>query len=204
MITKVYKGFTGDNRGMHGFTGNYEGIQGFTGEYRGIQGFVTEYKGIQRITGDYKRYARDYRGLQGYITVYRGLQGYTRVYRGLKGCTRVYRRLQGCTGDTGEQGWRSGESAHLPPMWPGFDSRTRRHMWVEFVVVSSLLRGFFSGLSGFPRSTKILFALGTVDEEPLRGNATANSHLLFYLLYTHLYRIFVLVKCECGKNVKLI
>ena len=23
----------------------------------------------------------------------------------------------------GEQGWRSGESAHLPPMWPGFDSR---------------------------------------------------------------------------------
>ena len=21
-----------------------------------------------------------------------------------------------------------------PPMWPGFDSRTRRHMWVEFVV----------------------------------------------------------------------
>ena len=33
-----------------------------------------------------------------------------------------------------EQGWRSGESARLPPMWPGFDSRTRRHMWVEFVV----------------------------------------------------------------------
>ena len=22
----------------------------------------------------------------------------------------------------GEQGWRSGESARLPPMWPGFDS----------------------------------------------------------------------------------
>ena len=109
------------------------------------------------------------------------------------------------THDIGEQGRRSGESARLSPtpMWPGFDSRTRRHMWVEFVVVSSLLRGFFSGLSGFPRSTKILFALGTVDEEPLRGNATANSHLLFYLLYTHLYRIFVLVKCECGKNVNL-
>ena len=26
----------------------------------------------------------------------------------------------------GEQVWRSGESAGLPPMWPGFDSRTRR------------------------------------------------------------------------------
>ena len=31
----------------------------------------------------------------------------------------------------GEQGWRSGESTRLPPMWPGFDSWTRRHMWVE-------------------------------------------------------------------------
>jgi len=36
----------------------------------------------------------------------------------------------------GEQGWRSGESARFPPMWPGFDSHTRRHMWVEFVVGS--------------------------------------------------------------------
>ena len=35
-----------------------------------------------------------------------------------------------------EQGWRSCESARLPPMWPGFDSRSRCHMWVEFVVGS--------------------------------------------------------------------
>ena len=33
-----------------------------------------------------------------------------------------------------EQGWRSGESTRLPPMWPGFDSWTRRHVWVESVV----------------------------------------------------------------------
>ena len=33
----------------------------------------------------------------------------------------------------GVQGWRSGESTRLPPIWPGFDSQTRRHMWVEFV-----------------------------------------------------------------------
>ena len=26
--------------------------------------------------------------------------------------------------------WRSGESARLPPMWPGFDSWTQRHMFV--------------------------------------------------------------------------
>ena len=36
----------------------------------------------------------------------------------------------------GEEGWRSGESTRLPPMWPWFDSQTRRHMWVEFVVGS--------------------------------------------------------------------
>ena len=52
-------------------------------------------------------------------------------------------------------GWRSGESARLPPMCPGFDSRTWRHMWVEFVV-GSLLKSerFFSGYSGFPLSSK--------------------------------------------------
>ena len=33
----------------------------------------------------------------------------------------------------GLQGWRSGESTGLPLMWLGFDSQTRRHMWVEFV-----------------------------------------------------------------------
>ena len=55
----------------------------------------------------------------------------------------------------GEQGWRSGESTHLLPMWPGFDSRTRRHMWVEFVVGSLLCsERFFSGYSGFPLSAK--------------------------------------------------
>ena len=36
----------------------------------------------------------------------------------------------------GELGWRSGESACLPPMCPGFNSRTRLHMWAEFVVGS--------------------------------------------------------------------
>ena len=55
----------------------------------------------------------------------------------------------------GEQGWRSGESARLPPMWPGFDSRSRRHMWVEFVVGSRpCSERFFSGYSGFPLSSK--------------------------------------------------
>ena len=56
---------------------------------------------------------------------------------------------------TGERGWRSGESTHFPPMWPGFDSWTRPHMWVEFVVGSLLYsKRFFSGYSGFPLSAK--------------------------------------------------
>ena len=42
---------------------------------------------------------------------------------------------QPCIGHIrGSKGWRSGESARLPPMWPGFKSRCRRHTWVEFVV----------------------------------------------------------------------
>ena len=36
----------------------------------------------------------------------------------------------------GMQECRSGESAYLPSLWPEFDSRTRRHMWIEFVVGS--------------------------------------------------------------------
>ena len=55
----------------------------------------------------------------------------------------------------GEQGWRSGESTRLPSMWLGFDSLTRRHMWVEFNVDSRLCsERFFSGYSGFPVSSK--------------------------------------------------
>ena len=53
----------------------------------------------------------------------------------------------------GERGWRSGESARLPPIWPEFKSQRRRNMWVEFVVGSLLCsERFFSGYSGFPLS----------------------------------------------------
>ena len=39
--------------------------------------------------------------------------------------------------------------------WPGFDSRTRCHMWVKFVVGSRLCsKRFFSGYSAFPLSSK--------------------------------------------------
>ena len=54
----------------------------------------------------------------------------------------------------GAGGWRSGESARLLPMWPGFDSRIRCHMWVEFVSSRPCSEGFFSGYSGFLPSSK--------------------------------------------------
>ena len=50
----------------------------------------------------------------------------------------------------GGQGWRSDESTRLPPMWPGFDSRYRCRMWVEFVVGSRpCSEGFSPGSSVF-------------------------------------------------------
>ena len=56
---------------------------------------------------------------------------------------------------TGEQGWLRGESTRLSPMWSGSNSRTRRHMWVEFVVGSRpCSKRFFSGYSGFPLSSE--------------------------------------------------
>ena len=40
-------------------------------------------------------------------------------------------------------------------MWPGFDSWTQRHLWVEFFVGSRpCSERFFSGYSGFPLSSK--------------------------------------------------
>ena len=69
--------------------------------------------------------------------------------------TRVQQQQLYLSVDIGEQGWCSGESTRLPPMWPGFDSRTRRHMWVEFVVGSRpCTERFFSSFSGFPLSSK--------------------------------------------------
>ena len=46
------------------------------------------------------------------------------------------------------QGWCTGESACLLPLWPGSDSRTRRYMWVEFVVGSRPWRPFLENGPG--------------------------------------------------------
>ena len=55
-----------------------------------------------------------------------------------------------------EQGWCSGESSHLPPVWPSFDSQTWHHTWVEFVVGSCPCSERFSSgyLTDFLLSSK--------------------------------------------------
>ena len=60
--------------------------------------------------------------------------------------------------ETWEQGWRSGESTRLPPMCPGFDSWTRRHMWVEFVVGSH------------PRSERFFLRVLSFSQSPQKNN----------------------------------
>ena len=48
----------------------------------------------------------------------------------------------------GEQGWSSGESTRLPPTWPGFNSRSRRHTVCGLsllLILSPAPRGFSPG-----------------------------------------------------------
>ena len=92
-------------------------------------------------------------------------------------------------GDLGEQGWRSGESARLPPMWPGCNSRRRRHIWVEFVVGSlPCSERFFSGYSGFPLSSKTNTSKFQFDLERTKTSCVVGKQTIynFYFLL-HLY-----------------
>ena len=59
-----------------------------------------------------------------------------------------------CAKNDFDEGWPSGESTCLPPMWPGFDFHTRRHIWVEFVGSLLCYESFSPGYSGFPLSPK--------------------------------------------------
>ena len=54
----------------------------------------------------------------------------------------------------GEQGWRSGESTRLPPVCPGFNSRTRRDKWAEFVGSLFCSERFSPGTPVFPSPQK--------------------------------------------------
>ena len=55
----------------------------------------------------------------------------------------------------GEQGWRSGESTRQLPLWPGFKSQGRHHMWMELLLVFLLApRGFSPCTPVFPSPQK--------------------------------------------------
>ena len=84
----------------------------------------------------------------------------------------------------------TGESTCLPPMWPGFKSRCRHHMWFEFVVGSlPCSKRFFSGTPVFPSPQNPIFwdsnsIRNQVDEELLCGCATSNSLYIISIFYS--------------------
>ena len=57
-------------------------------------------------------------------------------------------------GDLGGQGWRSGRSTRLPPLWFGFDFLTHRHMWIEFVGSLLCSKKFFPRVLWFSPLTR--------------------------------------------------
>ena len=82
-----------------------------------------------------------------------------------------------------QQGCCSGESTHHQTLWSGFNSRTRSHMWTEFVVGSRPgSKGFSSQFYGFPPSTKtnipkFQFNLKTVDERAILYACTCVTNI---------------------------
>ena len=92
----------------------------------------------------------------------------------------------------GEQGWRSGESTRLPPMSPGLDSWSRRHMWVEFVVGSRpCSEGFLRVLRFFPLNKKTNIFKFQFDLETVERRATSWIPLKFPFIYLFIFGKFL-------------
>ena len=73
-------------------------------------------------------------------------------------------------------------------MWPGFNSRRRRHMWVEFVVGSlPCSERFFSGYSSFPLSSKTNISKFQFDQESGRRRTTMWMCYLQIVIYFYLF-----------------
>ena len=87
-----------------------------------------------------------------------------------------------------EQEWRSGESTRLLPMWPGFKSRRRCHMWVEFVVGSlPCSERYFSWYSSFPPSSKSNISKFQFDQESGRRRIIMWMCYLQLVIYIFIY-----------------
>ena len=100
----------------------------------------------------------------------------------------------------GEQGWRSGESTRLPPMWPAFKSRRRHHMWVEFVFCcwfSPLLREVFLWVLRFSPLLKNQHSKFQFDQESGRRRTTmwmCYLQIVIYLFYLFIWSQFYLIR----------
>ena len=88
-----------------------------------------------------------------------------------------------------EQRRRSGESTRLSLMWPGFKSRRRHHMLVEFVVGSLLCsERFFCGYSGCPLSSKTNISKFQFDKESGKRRTTLwMCYLQIVSIYSFIY-----------------
>ena len=98
----------------------------------------------------------------------------------------------------GSKGLHSGESTRLPPMWCGFKSRRRRHMWVQFVVGSLPPRGFSPGTSVFPSPQKTNTSKFQYDQKSGRRRTTLwmcypQNHYLFILF---IYQMLLLLSTK--------
>ena len=103
---------------------------------------------------------------------------------------------------SGSKGRRSGESARLPPLWPGFKSRRGRHVWVEFVVGSLICSGrFFSGHSGFPLSSKTNISKFQFHQQSGRRRTTLWMCYLQIIIYLLIYLfIYLFMSASIGST----
>ena len=89
-------------------------------------------------------------------------------------------------------------------MGPGFDSRSRCHMWAEFVVGSRpCFESFFAGFSGFPPFTKTdisKFGPESVDEKPVQ-KATAKFQFIYLLFIDEWKNCDISVRKFCNGRI---
>ena len=90
-----------------------------------------------------------------------------------------------------EQGWCSGESTRLPPVWPRFNPSIDAICGLSLLLVLSLVpRGFSPGTPVFPSPQKPTFpnsnsTRNQVDKEPLCGCGTCK------LLFIYVFILFI-------------
>ena len=104
-----------------------------------------------------------------------------------------------------EQGWCSGESTRLPPMWPGSNPGVNAICGLSLLLVLSLAqRGFSPGTPVFPSPQKPTFpnsnsTRNQVDEEPLCGCVTCK----FLFIYLFILFLSAVQGCTCSYKERL-